>query len=112
MRDAITVDIVRTASGRGKAQGALSGTHPVDLLSATLTALLERTGLEPVLVNDVIGGCVSQVGQQSMNVTRSAVLAAGMPESVPATTIDQQCGSRQQAADFDAQGVSRAPTTW
>ncbi|SOD74639.1 acetyl-CoA acyltransferase [Jatrophihabitans sp. GAS493] len=105
MRDAVIVDIIRTASGRGKARGALSGVHPVDLLAATLAALVERTGIDPATVDDVIGGCVSQAGQQSMNVTRSAVLAAGLPESIPATTIDRQCGSSQQAAHFAAQGV-------
>jgi len=105
VHEAVIVDVVRTASGRGKPGGALSGTHPVDLLATTLSALLERTGLEPALVDDVIGGCVSQVGEQSWNVTRSAVLAAGMPETVPATTIDRQCGSSQQTAHFAAQGV-------
>ncbi|HVB52119.1 MAG TPA: thiolase family protein [Acidimicrobiales bacterium] len=105
MRDAVIVDIVRTASGRGKTGGALSGTHPVDLLASTLRSLLERTGIDPALVEDVIGGCVTQAGQQSTNITRNAVLAAGMPESVPATTIDRQCGSSQQAAHFAAQGV-------
>jgi acetyl-CoA acyltransferase len=105
MPEAVIVDVVRTATGRGKPGGALSSVHPVDLLATTLTALLERTGIDPVRVDDVIGGCVSQVGQQSWNVTRNAVLAAGMPESVPATTIDRQCGSSQQAAHFAAQGV-------
>ncbi|MFG2043662.1 thiolase family protein [Dactylosporangium sp. NPDC048998] len=105
MRDAVVVDIVRTPSGRGKPGGALSGVHPTDLLAQTLTALLERAGIDPGLVDDVIGGCVSQAGQQSMNITRSAVLAAGLPEHVPATTIDRQCGSSQQALHFAAQGV-------
>lgn len=105
MRDAVIVDIVRTASGRGKPGGALSGTHPADLLAATLSALLERTGIDPALIDDVIGGCVSQAGEQSMNVIRSAVLGAGIPQSVPATTVDRQCGSGQQAAHFAAQGV-------
>jgi acetyl-CoA acyltransferase len=105
VRDAVIVDIVRTASGRGKPGGALSGTHPVDLLAAALSSLLARTGIDPGIVEDVIGGCVSQAGQQSMNVTRSAVLAAGFPERVPATTVDRQCGSSQQAAHFAAQGV-------
>ena len=105
MHEAVIVDVVRTATGRGKPGGALSGTHPVDLLAGVLQSLLERTGIDPALVDDVIGGCVSQVGQQSWNVTRNAVLAAGMPESVPATTIDRQCGSSQQAAHFAAQGV-------
>jgi acetyl-CoA acyltransferase len=102
---AVIVDIVRTASGRGKPGGALSGTHPVDLLATTLRALVERSGIDPALVDDVIAGCVSQVGDQSINIARTAVLAAGFPESVPATTVDRQCGSSQQAAHFAAQGV-------
>ncbi|SHH07640.1 acetyl-CoA acyltransferase [Jatrophihabitans endophyticus] len=106
MRDAVIVDIVRTASGRGKQGGALSGVHPVDLLAETLRALVVRTGIDPGLVDDVIVGCVSQVGQQSVNVGRHAVLAAGFPESVPATTIDRQCGSSQQAVHFAAQGIA------
>jgi acetyl-CoA acyltransferase len=105
MRDAVIVDVVRTGSGRGKAGGALSGVHPADLLATTLRALLDRNDLDPALIDDVIGGCVSQAGEQSMNVTRTAVLAAGLPESVPATTVDRQCGSSQQAAHFAAQGV-------
>ncbi|WP_353649346.1 thiolase family protein [Nakamurella sp. A5-74] len=105
MAEAIIVDAVRLASGKGKPGGALSEHHPVTLLTTVLTALLERTGLDPARVDDVIGGCVQQVGEQSMNVTRSAVLAAGFPDSVPATTIDRQCGSSQQAASFAAQGV-------
>jgi acetyl-CoA acyltransferase len=105
MRDAVVVDIVRTATGRGKPGGALSGVHPADLLARTLMALLARTGVDPHLIDDVVGGCVSQAGQQSMNITRSAVLAAGLPDHVPATTIDRQCGSSQQALHFAAQGV-------
>ncbi|APU14400.1 MULTISPECIES: thiolase family protein [Actinoalloteichus] len=105
MTSAVIVDTVRTASGRGKPGGALSGTHPVDLLAVALRALQARNDLDPALVDDVIGGCVSQVGEQSFNVTRKAVLAAGFPEHVPGTTIDRQCGSSQQAAHFAAQGV-------
>lgn len=105
MADAMIVDVVRTASGRGKPGGALSTTHPVDLLAAVLQALVERNGVDPALLDDVIGGCVTQSGEQSINVTRSAVLAAGFPDAVPATTIDRQCGSSQQAAHFAAQGV-------
>ncbi|MEJ7647466.1 MAG: thiolase family protein [Nakamurella sp.] len=105
MAEAVIVDAVRLASGKGKPGGALSEHHPVTLLTTVLTALLERTGLDPARVDDVIGGCVQQVGEQSMNLTRSAVLAAGFPDSVPATTIDRQCGSSQQAASFAAQGV-------
>ncbi|MGW0950111.1 thiolase family protein [Streptomyces sp. NPDC002623] len=103
--EAVIIDVVRTASGRGKPGGALSGHHPADLLAAVLTALVERNGLDPALVDDVIGGCVSQVGEQSLNITRTALLAAGFPESVPATTVDRQCGSSQQAGHFAAQGV-------
>jgi acetyl-CoA acyltransferase len=105
MRDAVIVDIIRTASGKGKNGGALNDVHPVDLLGSTLRGLLVRNDLDPALVDDVIAGCVSQVGQQSSNVARSAVLAAGLPESVPGTTVDRQCGSSQQAAHFAAQGV-------
>jgi acetyl-CoA acyltransferase len=105
VRDAVIVEAVRTPVGRGKPGGALSGHHPVDLLAATLEALVTRTGIDPGLVDDVLVGCVSQVGQQTFNVGRSAVLAAGFPESVPATTIDRQCGSSQQALHFAAQGV-------
>lgn len=105
VNDAVIVDVVRTASGRGKPGGALSGHHPADLLATVLAALVERNDLDPVLVDDVIGGCVSQVGEQALNITRTALLAAGFPESVPATTVDRQCGSSQQAGHFAAQGV-------
>ena len=105
MREAVIVDVVRTPSGRGKPGGALSAVHPVDLAADVLRALLERSGLESRQVDDVIMGCVSQVGDQSMNIGRMAVLAAGFDERVPATTIDRQCGSSQQAAHFAAQGV-------
>ena len=105
MRSAVIVDAVRTASGKGKPGGALSGTHPVELLAAVLTALVERTGLDPARIEDVITGCVAQVGEQSLNIGRQGVLAAGWPVSVPATSIDRQCGSSQQAAHFAAQGV-------
>ncbi|WP_406416349.1 thiolase family protein [Streptomyces sp. NBC_00873] len=105
MNDAVIVDVVRTASGKGKPGGALSSVHPVDLLATVLQALVERNGLDLALVDDVIGGCVSQTDEQALNITRTALLAAGFPESVPATTIDRQCGSGQQAASFAAQGV-------
>lgn len=105
MRDAVIVDVVRTPSGRGKPGGALSSVHPVDLAAHVLTALLERNGLHSTQVDDVIMGCVSQIGDQAMNIARQSVLAAGFDESVPATTIDRQCGSSQQAAHFAAQGV-------
>ncbi|MDI2130017.1 thiolase family protein [Yinghuangia seranimata] len=105
MTTAVIVDAVRSASGKGKPGGALSGTHPVALLGDVLRQLVERNGLDPVLVDDVITGCVSQGGDQSLNIARNALLAAGFPESVPGTTVDRQCGSSQQAAHFAAQGV-------
>ncbi|MCR2825280.1 thiolase family protein [Microbacterium sp. zg.Y909] len=105
MATAVIVDVVRTPSGRGKPGGALSGVHPVDLAADVLTALLERNGLESGQIDDVLLGCVSQVGEQSGNIARQAVLAAGFDETVPASTVDRQCGSSQQAAHFAAQGV-------
>ncbi|MBE1593185.1 thiolase family protein [Nonomuraea angiospora] len=105
MRDAVIVQAVRTPIGKGKPGGGLSAIHPVDLLAHTLRALIERSGVDPSLVDDVIGGCVDQVGEQAMNTTRNAWLAAGLPESVPAVTVDRQCGSSQQAVHFAAQGV-------
>lgn len=102
---AVVVDAVRTASGKGKPGGALSGVHSVDLLAEVLRALADRNGLDPALLDDVIAGCVTQAADQSFNVARNAVLAAGFPESVPGTTVDRQCGSSQQAAHFAAQGV-------
>lgn len=103
MREAVIVDAVRTPVGRRG--GKLKDWHPVDLLAQTLTALVQRTGIDPALVDDVIAGCVGQVGEQTYNVARNAVLAAGFPESVPGTTVDRQCGSSQQAVHFAAQGV-------
>src|SRR5216684_574731 len=103
MPTAVIVDAVRTAGG--KRNGKLSGWHPADLAAETLTALVERNKIDPAQVDDVVMGCVMQVGAQAVNVGRNAVLAAGFPESVPATTIDRQCGSSQQAAHFAAQGV-------
>lgn len=103
MQDAVIVDVVRTAAGRRN--GRLSEKHPVELAAATLKALEERNNLDPALVDDVIMGCVMQVGGQSLNVGRNAVLEAGWPESVPSTTVDRQCGSSQQAIHFAAQGV-------
>lgn len=105
MSTAVIVDVVRTASGRGKPGGRLFDLHPVDILAQTVAALVSRSDLDPALIDDVIGGCLSQVGRQSVNITRNAVLAAGFPESVPATTVDRQCGSSQQAVAFAAQGV-------
>ena len=103
MNTAVIVDAIRTPLG--KRNGKLKEWHPVDLVSETLNALVERTGIDPGLVDDVVMGCVMQVGEQGVNVARNAVLAAGWPESVPGTTIDRQCGSSQQAAHFAAQGV-------
>ncbi|MFJ5707092.1 thiolase family protein [Streptomyces sp. NPDC093105] len=105
MRDAVIVEAVRTPIGKGKPGGSLAHVHPVALLSHTLRALVERSGVDPALVDDVIGGTVDQVGEQAMNTTRYAWLGAGLPESVPATTVDRQCGSSQQAVHFAAQGV-------
>ncbi|CAN5798953.1 thiolase family protein [soil metagenome] len=103
MPEAVIVEAVRTAAG--KRGGRLASWHPVDLLGATLAGLLDRAGVDPERVDDVIGGCVDQVGEQALNVTRNAWLGAGLPESVPATTVDRQCGSSQQALHFAAQGV-------
>ena len=103
MTDAVIVDAIRTPGG--KRNGKLKDWHPVDLAAHVLKALQERNDLDPALVDDVVMGCVMQVGQQSLNIGRNAVLAAGWPESVPATTVDRQCGSSQQALHFAAQGV-------
>jgi len=103
MPNAVIVDAVRTPGG--KRNGKLSNWHAVDLASESLKAIQERNDLDPALVDDVIMGCVMQVADQSLNVGRNAVLAAGWPESVPATTIDRQCGSSQQSMHFAAQGV-------
>lgn len=105
MRDAVIVDAVRTPVGKGKPGGSLSGVHPVDLHAHAIRALVERTGIEPALIDDVISGAVGQVGEQSSNTARWAALAAGLPETVPAVTVDRQCGSSQQAIHFAAQGV-------
>ncbi|MEU5623458.1 thiolase family protein [Streptomyces tendae] len=105
MRDAVVVEAVRTPMGKGRPNGALAHVHPVELLAHTLRTLVERSGVDPALIDDVIGGTVDQVGEQAMNTTRYALLSAGFPESVPATTVDRQCGSSQQAVHFAAQGV-------
>ena len=102
-REAVIVDCARTAFGKRK--GALSGWHPTDLLGLVLRNLIDRNDLDPALVDDVVGGCVTQAGEQGCNVTRNAWVAAGLPWSVPATSVDRQCGSSQQAAHFVAQGV-------
>src|SRR3712207_6995382 len=103
MRDAVICAAVRTPVG--KRGGGLSGVHAVDLSAAVLDALVERTGIDPAVVEDVLWGCVSQVGEQTFNIGRNAVLAAGWPESVPGTTIDRQCGSSQQSVAFAAATV-------
>ncbi len=103
MTEAVIVDAVRTPSGRRN--GALSAIHPVDLLATVLRAVIDRSGIEAAMVDDVIAGCVSQSGEQSFNVARKALLAAGFPYGVPGTTIDRQCGSSQQAVAFAGQGV-------
>ena len=103
IREAVLVGAVRTPIG--KRGGALAGWHPTDLLGHALQALVERTGIDPGMVEDVVAGCVSQVGEQSTNVARNAWVAAGLPWHVPATTVDRQCGSSQQALHFVAQGV-------
>lgn len=105
MREAVIVDAVRTPLGRAKPGGALADVHPVDLHATVLRALVERTGIDPAAVDDVLCGAVGQIGEQSMNTARWAALAAGFPESVPAVTVDRQCGSSQQAVHFAAQGV-------
>jgi acetyl-CoA acyltransferase len=103
MRDTVIVEAVRTAVG--KRNGGLSGMHAADLSAIVLNELLERVGIGPEIVDDVIWGCVSQVGDQSSNIGRYAVLAAGWPESIPGTTVNRACGSSQQALDFAVQAV-------
>jgi acetyl-CoA acetyltransferase family protein len=103
MRSAVIVDAVRTPTGRRN--GVYKDIHPVDLASIPLEALVERNGLDPSRIDDVILGCVMQTGEQGLNIARNAALAAGFPEEVPGTTVDRQCGSGQQAAHFAAQGV-------
>lgn len=103
MKEAVIIDAIRTPTG--KRNGSLSGIHAADLLGTVIKELVERSNVDPELVEDVIAGCVTQAGEQSNNVARTAVLAAGLPESVPATTIDRQCGSSLQALQFAAQGV-------
>ncbi|MEA3055679.1 MAG: acetyl-CoA acyltransferase, partial [Actinomycetota bacterium] len=103
MPNAVIVDAVRTAGG--KRNGKLSGWHPTDLAAEVLKALAARNDLDPTLVDDVIMGCVMQVGNQGLNIARNAVLGAGWPETVPGTTVDRQCGSSQQSLHFAAQGV-------
>ncbi|MFN8159313.1 MAG: acetyl-CoA C-acyltransferase [Candidatus Nanopelagicales bacterium] len=105
-RDAVIVGAVRTPVGVGKpGKGALSGVHPGDLSALVLGELVRRTGVDPAVIDDVIWGCVSQVGEQGVNIARNSALAAGFPESVPGTTVDRQCGSSQQAVHFGAAGL-------
>lgn len=103
MRDAVIVEAVRTPVGKRK--GSFAETHPTVLSSSILQTLVERAGIDPSLIDDVVWGCVMQVAEQSLNIARSAVLGAGWPESIPATTVDRQCGSSQQAVHFAAAGV-------
>jgi acetyl-CoA acyltransferase len=103
MREAVVVEAVRTPVG--KRQGGLCSVHPADLSAIVLNALVQRAGIDPADVDDVVWGCVSQVGEQTFDIARTAVLSAGWPESVPGTTVDRQCGSSQQAVHFAAAGV-------
>jgi len=105
MADAVIVDAIRSPMGRGKPSGALSTVHPVDLLAQVLTALVDRTGIDPGSVDDVLVGCVGQNGEQSATPGRQAWLSAGYPVHVPSTTIERKCGSGQQAVDFAHQGI-------
>ncbi|WP_111735267.1 thiolase family protein [Roseovarius amoyensis] len=106
MRNPVIVDALRTPMGRGKQGGSLSAVHPSDLLGQVLKALVERNGIDPARVDDVLVGCVSQVGEQSATPGRWALLSAGFPASVPSTTIDRKCGSGQQAVHFAAHGIA------
>jgi len=103
MRDAVIVEAVRTPVG--KRNGGLSGVHPVELSAHILKSLAQRSGIDPVVVDDVVWGCVSQVGEQTLDIARTAVLAAGWPETVTGVTVDRQCGSSQQAVHFAAAGL-------
>src|SRR4051794_2826009 len=103
MRDAVIVEAVRTPTG--KRNGGLSGVHPADLSAHVLNALVGRAGVDPVLVDDVIWGCVGQVGEQTFDIARTAVLTAGWPETVTGVTVDRQCGSSQQSVHFAAAGL-------
>src|SRR5271163_2446262 len=103
MAEAFIVGAVRTPIG--KRNGALAGVHPVDLGAHALSALMDRTGIDPAAVDDVVMGCVSQIGPQTFDIARNAWLSAGLPQSVPGVTVDRQCGSSQQAVHFAAQAV-------
>lgn len=106
MHDVVLLDAVRSPMGKGKPGGALAGLHAVELLAQTLSGLLARTGIDPGRVDDVVTGCVSQAGEQSGNVGRMAWLAAGLPDHVPAVTVERKCGSSQQAVHFAAGGIA------
>src|SRR4051794_26248063 len=106
MPAAVIVDAVRSPMGKGKPGGALSSVHPNDLLAAVITGLVERSGIDPGIVEDLMVGCVGQNGEQSANVGRMAWLSAGYPVHVPAVTIERKCGSGQQAVEFAAQGIA------
>ena len=103
MAEAFIVGAVRTAAGRKR--GKLSKQHPIDLGAKILDEIVSRTGVDPDVVEDVVFGCVNQVGSQGTNIARNCVLSSSLPESVPATTVDRQCGSSQQAVHFAAQAV-------
>jgi acetyl-CoA acetyltransferase family protein len=105
LRRAVIVDVLRSPFGRARENGALASLHPVNLYASVLETLVQRSGIDPKLIEDCITGCVIQVAEQSGNIGRQAVLAAGLPESIPAVTLDRKCGSAQQAMDFAAQGV-------
>jgi acetyl-CoA acyltransferase len=105
LRRAVIVDVLRSPFGRARENGALASLHPVNLYASVLQTLVQRSGIDPNLIEDCITGCVIQVAEQSGNIGRQAVLAAGLPESIPAVTLDRKCGSAQQAMDFAAQGV-------
>ncbi len=106
MIEAVLIDIVRTPSGKGKPGGRLSALHPVDLLASAVRELLSRNDIDPALIEDVIVGTLSQSGRQAINIARNAVLAAGLPEAIPGTTVDRQCGSGLQATQFAVSGVA------
>src|SRR3979409_265129 len=107
MTEAVIVEAVR--SPVGKRNGGLSGVHPGELSAQVLNGLAERAGIDPEIVDDVIWGCVMQAGEQALAIARTAVLAAGWPESVPGVTVDRQCGSSQQSVHFAAAGVAAGP---
>lgn len=105
MRRAVLTHIKRSPFGKGRPGGLLDGCHPVDLYAQVIAQLVAEAGIDPALIDDVISGCVVQAGEQSGNIARQAVLAAGLPESIPGVSIDRKCGSAQQAMDFAAQGI-------